>query len=98
MTGNRILLTDINLHYSATAFKERSLKSLLTDLVHLRRDVEEKRDIHALKNINLEIGPGERVGLMGHNGAGKSTLLKMIAGLYPASAGIRIVEGTIRSI
>jgi lipopolysaccharide transport system ATP-binding protein len=98
MTGNRISLTDINLHYSAAAFKERSLKSLLTNLVHLRRDVEEKRDIHALKNINIEIGPGERVGLLGHNGAGKSTLLKMIAGLYPASAGIRIVEGTIRSI
>ncbi len=98
MTKNRISLTDINLHYSATAFKERSLKSLLTNLAHLRQATEETRDIHALKNINIEIGPGERVGLLGHNGAGKSTLLKMIAGLYPASEGIRIVEGTVRSI
>jgi lipopolysaccharide transport system ATP-binding protein len=98
MKINRISLTNINLHYSATAFKERSLKSFVTNFIHLRRGSKYQRDIHALKNINIEIGPGERVGLLGHNGAGKSSLLKMIAGLYPASAGIRIVEGTIRSI
>jgi lipopolysaccharide transport system ATP-binding protein len=98
MKNNRISLTGINLHYAATAFKDRSLKSLLTNIIHLRRSTYEKRDVHALKDINIEIGPGERVGLLGHNGAGKSTLLKMIAGLYPASAGIRIVEGTVRSV
>lgn len=98
MRENRILLTGVNLHYSATAFKDRSLKSLLTGFAQLRRAAGETRDIHALKDINIEIGPGERVGLLGHNGAGKSTLLKMIAGLYPVSGGIRVVEGTIRSI
>lgn len=33
-------------------------------------------DIHALKDITLEVSGGERVGLIGHNGAGKSTFLK----------------------
>lgn len=33
-----------------------------------------------LNNINLTIGPGDKVGLVGRNGAGKSTLLKIIAG------------------
>ena len=98
MKENRIALTGVNLHYSATAFRDRSLKSVLAGLVHLRGDRGQQCDIHALKDITIEIGPGERVGLLGHNGAGKSTLLKTIAGLYPISAGNRVVTGSIRSI
>ena len=33
-----------------------------------------------LKDINLSISPGDRIGLLGPNGAGKSTLIKMLAG------------------
>ena len=40
-----------------------------------------------LKKINLELYPGEIVGLMGDNGAGKSTILKILAGNYLASSG-----------
>jgi lipopolysaccharide transport system ATP-binding protein len=97
MTENHISLTRVNLHYSAAAFAERSLKSYLAGAL-LNRNPRRRRDIHALRDINLRIGPGERVGLLGQNGAGKSTLLKVIAGLYPTSAGIRIVEGTVRSV
>jgi cell division transport system ATP-binding protein len=39
-----------------------------------------QKDEHALKNINLEIGAGEFVSLIGHSGAGKSTFLKMLTG------------------
>jgi lipopolysaccharide transport system ATP-binding protein len=98
MKNNHISLRNVNLHYSVTAFRERSLKSLVMNLVRLRRETKGLRDIHALKDINIEIGSGERVGLLGHNGAGKSTLLKTIAGLYPTSAGTRIVKGVVRSI
>jgi ABC-2 type transport system ATP-binding protein len=38
-------------------------------------------------NLNLEIDPGEIVGIIGHNGAGKSTTLKMIAGLVEPTSG-----------
>jgi lipopolysaccharide transport system ATP-binding protein len=95
MKQTSIRLDKVNLHYSAVAFKERSLKSLFTGLISARRGGE-MRDIHALKNVSAEIRPGERVGLIGHNGAGKSTFLKMVAGLYPISSGTRQVEGTIR--
>lgn len=49
--------------------------------------------IHALQGVNLDIEPGEAVGLMGDNGAGKSTLMKIIAGNFPPTSGeIRIED------
>ncbi|HEY9243731.1 MAG TPA: ATP-binding cassette domain-containing protein, partial [Streptosporangiaceae bacterium] len=41
----------------------------------------------AVDGVNLAIGPGEVVGLLGANGAGKTTLIRMLLGLLPASAG-----------
>lgn len=98
MKANHIFLDRVNLHYASVAFKERSLKSLLGGVFKRDRSATEVQDVHALKNISLDIHAGERVGLLGHNGAGKSTFLKMVAGLYPISGGTRIVQGTVRSL
>lgn len=98
MKNNRILLDGVNLHYSSVAYKERSLKSLVGSILRRPLHKTEIQDIHALKNVSLEIRSGERVGLIGHNGAGKSTLLRTIAGLYPISGGQLSVEGTVRSL
>jgi len=43
--------------------------------------------IRALHGVDLEVAPGEVVGLMGDNGAGKSTLVKVIAGNFRPSHG-----------
>ncbi len=40
-----------------------------------------------LKHINLEIGKGEKIALVGHNGAGKSTLVKLLMRLYDVTEG-----------
>lgn len=42
---------------------------------------------YALKNINLEINPGEKIGIVGVSGSGKSTLAKLITGLYQEYEG-----------
>ena len=42
---------------------------------------------YALRNINLEIGKGESIGLLGTNGSGKSTLLKIITGVLTPTSG-----------
>ena len=38
--------------------------------------------VEALRNVNLHLREGDRVGLVGHNGAGKSTLLRLLSGIY----------------
>src|SRR6202521_3224216 len=43
--------------------------------------------IRALHGVDMQVFPGEVVGLMGDNGAGKSTLVKIIAGNFPANHG-----------
>jgi ABC-2 type transport system ATP-binding protein len=49
-------------------------------------------------NLNIQIEPGEIVGIIGHNGAGKSTTLKMIAGLVEQTSGdIRVMGRDIRT-
>ncbi len=49
----------------------------------------------ALKQINLSLKAGERVGIIGFNGAGKSTLLKLILGIYPPDSGHISVCGSV---
>ena len=48
----------------------------------------------ALKDIDLEIDPGQFVGIVGKSGSGKSTLLNMVAGIDRPSSGSVAVAGT----
>jgi ABC-2 type transport system ATP-binding protein len=50
-------------------------------------------DTIVVDRLNLQIDPGEIIGLIGHNGAGKSTTLKMIAGLVETTSGYVQVMG-----
>jgi ABC-type transport system involved in cytochrome bd biosynthesis fused ATPase/permease subunit len=46
-----------------------------------------------LDGIDLRVGPGERVCLVGESGAGKTSLLRVVAGLVPPTAGRSRLEG-----
>lgn len=57
--------------------------------------------VTALRDINLRLGRGEVLGLLGDNGAGKSTLMKIIAGFQRPDSGRVVVEGdevTLRDV
>jgi simple sugar transport system ATP-binding protein len=56
-------------------------------LLELRNVAKHFGAIEALKGVDLDLEPGEVLGLMGDNGAGKSTLVKIIAGNFPPSEG-----------
>src|SRR4029434_3072301 len=49
--------------------------------------------VHILKGIDLHIGRGEAIGLVGPSGSGKSTLLMVMAGLERADSGTVAVAG-----
>jgi simple sugar transport system ATP-binding protein len=48
--------------------------------------------IRALTDVDLDLDPGEVLGLMGDNGAGKSTLVKIVAGNFPPTAGEIVLQ------
>ena len=50
--------------------------------------------VHVLKGIDLTIGTGESVGIVGPSGSGKSTLLMVLAGLERLDSGEINVSGT----
>lgn len=56
------------------------------------------KEFKALQNINLEIGRGEQVGLIGRNGAGKTSLLKLLTGNFEPSSGEVVVNGDVQAL
>jgi len=53
------------------------------------------QDLWALQSVNLTVGRGEILGVVGRNGAGKSTLLKVLARVLHPTAGRVVVRGGI---
>jgi ribose transport system ATP-binding protein len=47
----------------------------------------------ALKGVDLTVGDGEVVGLIGENGAGKSTILNIVSGVLPYDSGSLLLDG-----
>lgn len=54
--------------------------------------------LKALDNLNLAIGPGRFVGLLGPNGSGKTTLIKLINGLIQPTSGTVTVDGQLPGV
>lgn len=57
-----------------------------------------KEEFRALQNIDLMIGEGETVGLIGLNGSGKSTLLKLISGVLYPDVGTVALRGRVAGL
>jgi ATP-binding cassette subfamily F protein 3 len=56
-------------------------------LLRLEKAAAGYADLTILRDVDLTLQPGDRVGLLGPNGAGKSTLIKMLAGTITAQGG-----------
>jgi ABC-type polysaccharide/polyol phosphate transport system ATPase subunit len=73
-------------HQQYSTLKERVLHPLRST------DYDE---LHAVKDVTLEIAEGEFFGIVGRNGSGKSTLLKCIAGIYSVDRGRLSIAGRL---
>jgi len=52
----------------------------------------------ALEGVNLDVEPGETVGIIGRNGSGKSTLLQIVCGTLSATTGLVETHGRIGAL
>jgi lipopolysaccharide transport system ATP-binding protein len=85
-------------HLRAENFREFLLRHL-----RLRRHVPvdgtgRNKDFWALKDVNLNIEPGDVVGIIGRNGAGKSTLLKILSRITDPTEGEVTLRGRMASL
>lgn len=65
-------------------------------VVELKNAVKLFPGVVALKNMHLNVKPGEILGLIGENGAGKSTLIKVLTGVHQPDEGEIYVEGQLK--
>jgi ABC-type polysaccharide/polyol phosphate transport system ATPase subunit len=93
----RIELENICLTFRVRQLRRITLKEFLIRRM-FRKSANPVMKVNALRNVNLVVREGERLGVVGHNGAGKSTLLKVLAGIYPPSRGKRVIDGRISSM
>jgi lipopolysaccharide transport system ATP-binding protein len=83
----------------ATVSIPEVLQPLSLKRVLLRRDESSapaKRTI--LNDVTFSASPGDVVGIIGRNGSGKTSFIKMVAGIYPLSAGDRLIRGRLAAV
>src|SRR5690349_22178313 len=90
-------LQDVHLRFRVRSATRLSLKEYLVRGL-FRPSANPPVEVHALRGVSLRVKEGERLGIVGHNGAGKSTLLKLLAGIYPPTAGTRRVTGRVSAL
>ena len=87
-----IQVNDVSMRFNLAKEKSESLKEYFLQIAHGKLKFDE---FYALKNVSLDVQPGDFYGLIGLNGSGKSTLLKVISGVYKPTSGSCTVRGTI---
>lgn len=87
MNSRFIRLSDVSLRFRIYAAQNRSLKETVVNVLLRRRYGKPSTEVQALRGVTLDVGDGQRLGIVGDNGAGKSSLLKVMARIYPPTSG-----------
>ncbi|MDY0203980.1 MAG: ABC transporter ATP-binding protein [Desulfovibrio desulfuricans] len=78
-------------------------KSLREEIFNLPKRLfqhssQSQEEFWALKDVSLDVMPGDRVGIIGRNGAGKSTLLKLLSRITEPTTGRITLRGRVASL
>src|SRR6516162_1531211 len=87
------MATLAQLEVNAIAAVKPGVAAIQVDGVHKYYSLGEAK-VHALRGVDLRIGPGEFVAIMGSSGSGKSTFMNMLGCLVKPSSGRYLLEGT----
>jgi lipopolysaccharide transport system ATP-binding protein len=95
-----IRIDDVSVDFPLYHGSARSLKKTVFAAASGRLGEDKRRRVvvQALRNINIELNSGDRLGLVGTNGAGKTTLLRTIAGIYEPGQGRIRVDGSLNAL
>lgn len=85
-------------HQASYGTLRDSIMNVLTRPFRPRTAATKPEEFWALHDINFEIQPGERIGIIGRNGAGKSTLLKILSQITPPTTGEIRLQGRVASL
>lgn len=96
-----VRLRGVSVEFPIYSGGSRSLKKLVlsaTTKGNVASDARNRVTVQALTDIDLDVGHGDRLALIGVNGAGKSTLLKVLAGIYEPTSGRVQAEGQVSAL
>lgn len=82
-------------HKDFTLNHARSFKDTVVSWVRRRKT---STQFHALRGLDLVIGEGESVAILGYNGSGKSTLLKLLSGVMKPDRGEVLTRGRVAGL
>jgi len=86
-------LEDVGVQYRLLTERQTTLKGRILGLFSAVPPAGS--EFWALRNLSLQVGRGEIVGVIGSNGSGKSTLLRVVAGILPQTTGQARTEGVL---
>lgn len=78
--------------------EQRTMRASLSLLLQAALRPPKRQMRTTLDDINFDLGPGDRLAVLGRNGAGKSTLLKVLVGAYPPTRGALEVSGSRQAL
>jgi ATPase subunit of ABC transporter with duplicated ATPase domains len=91
------LITDVPEPRDAVSLRRLATARLGKQVYELRGATLRVGSRELMSNVDWNVGPGDRIGILGANGAGKSTLLRVLAGLRPVDGGSLITGSTVRT-
>jgi lipopolysaccharide transport system ATP-binding protein len=96
----QIEVAGLSVYFPLYHGSSRSLKKTMLAAAsgRLGEDRQHRVVVQALRDLTFSLGPGDRLGLVGHNGAGKTTLLRTLAGIYEPVQGRVRVQGSLNAL